>query len=154
MDLNGITNLPFDIVVFLLRLAFVFLLYFFLFQVVRVLTRDLREVRPAEATASPYGRAVIVHPGSTGITPGTSFALAPITSIGRKPSNTIVLEDTFISGEHALLTWRDGHWWAEDYRSTNGTLLNGAPLGKPTPMADTDVLTVGGVQLKIARPTA
>ncbi len=154
MDLTGITNLPFDIVVFLLRLAFVFLLYFFLFQVVRALTRDLREVRPAEAAPSPYGRAVIVHPGSTGMAPGATFALEPITSIGRKPTNTIVLEDNFISGEHALLTWRDGRWWAEDYRSTNGTLLNGAELTKPTPMMDTDVLTVGGVQLKLARPSA
>ena len=152
--MNQITNLPFDIVIFLLRLAFVFLLYIFVFQVTRTLTRDLRQVKPAEPAPSPYGRAIVVNPGSTGLTPGTSFNLEPITSIGRKLTNTIVLDDNFISGEHALLTWRDGRWWAEDYRSTNGTLLNGAELHRPTPVLDGDVVTVGGVQLKVTRPGA
>ena len=50
--MSQLTNLPFDIVVFLLRLAFVFLLYFFIFQVTRTLTRDLRQVKPAEAPPS------------------------------------------------------------------------------------------------------
>src|SRR5579859_5313255 len=140
--MSQITNLPFDIVVFLMRLAFVFLLYFFVFQVTRALTRDLRQVKPATAAPSLYGRLVVVTPGSTGLAPGTSFNLEPITSIGRRMTNTVVLDDNFISGEHALLTWRDGRWWAEDYRSTNGTLLNGAELARPTPMLDNDLLTV------------
>src|SRR5437588_4709953 len=150
--MTQLTNLPFDIVVFLLRLAFVFLLFFFVFQVTRTLTRDLRQVRPAEAPASQYGQATVLDPGSTGLAPGTTFNLEPITSIGRKMTNTIVLDDNYTSGEHALLTLREGRWWAEDYRSTIGTMLNGAPLSRRTPVLDGDVLTVGGVQLKIARP--
>lgn len=152
--MSGLTNLPFDIVIFLLRLAFVFLLYFFVFQVTRTLTRDLRQARPTELPASLYGRAVVVEPGSSGLPPGTSFNLEPITSIGRKMSNTIVLNDNFISGEHALITWREGRLWAEDYRSTNGTLLNGAELTRPTPVREGDMLGVGGVQLKILPPPA
>jgi hypothetical protein len=152
--MSQLTNLPFDIVVFLLRLAFVVLLYFFVFQVTRTLTRDLRQVKPAVAPPSPYGQAIVVNPGSTGLAPGTAFNLEPITSIGRKLSNTIVIDDNFVSGDHALLTWRDGRWWAEDVRSTNGTLLNGAELTRPTPIVDGDVVTVGGVQLKITRPRA
>ena len=64
--MSGLTNLPFDIVILLLRLAFVFLLYFFVFQVVRTLTRDLRGVKPVEAPASLYGRLIVVNPGSNG----------------------------------------------------------------------------------------
>lgn len=153
--MSNLFDLPFDIVIFLLRLAFVFLLYFFVFQVTRTLTRDLRQAKPAEAAPNPYGQAVVVNPGSSGLTPGTSFNLTPpIVSIGRKPTNGIVLDDNFVSGEHTLLTWRDGRWWAEDYRSTNGTILNGAELNRPTPVLDGDVLQVGGVQLRIARPQA
>ena len=150
--MTNLANLPFDLVIFLLRLAFVFLLYFFVFQVVRTLTRDLRQVRPAPLPTSPYGQATVVNPGSTGLAPGTTFNLEPITTIGRKLTNTIPLDDNFISGEHALLTWRDGRWWAEDYQSTNGTRLNGAELTRPTPVLDGDILSVGGVQLKISRP--
>jgi hypothetical protein len=144
-------NLPFDIVVFLLRIVFVFFLYFFLFQIVRVLSRDLRTVKPPEATPSPYGRAVIVEPGSMQIAPGVSYQLQPITSLGRKLSNTIVLDDNFVSGEHTLLTWRDGRWWVEDVASTNGTFVNGAEVTRPTPLLDGDVIGVGGVQLKIVK---
>ncbi len=150
--MNQLTNLPFDIVVFVLRLAFVFLLYFFVFQVTRALTRDLRQVKPAVVPPSPYGQAIVVNPGSTGLAPGTAFNLDPITTIGRKLTNTLVLDDNFVSGDHSLLTWRDGRWWAEDVRSTNGTLLNGAELPRATPIVDGDVLTVGGVQLRITRP--
>jgi hypothetical protein len=151
--MSNFVDLPFDIVIFLLRLVFVFLLYFFVFQVTRTLTRDLRQVRPVEVAPNPYGQAVVVVAGTSGLAPGTSFNLnPPIVSMGRKPTNTIVLDDNFVSGEHALLTWRDGRWWAEDYRSTNGTILNGAELNRATPVLDGDVLTVGGVQLRIARP--
>ena len=153
--MSNFVDLPFDIVIFLLRLVFVFLLYFFVFQVTRTLTRDLRQARPVEAAPNPYGQVVVAVAGSSGLTPGTSFNLnPPIVSIGRKPTNTIVLDDNFVSGEHALLTWRDGRWWAEDYRSTNGTILNGAELNRATPVLDGDVLTVGGVQLRFVRPPA
>ena len=49
-----------------------------------------------------------------------------VTSLGRKPSNAIVLDDDFISGEHSLVSWRDGRAWLEDVASTNGTFLNDA----------------------------
>ena len=51
--MSGLTNLPFDIVILLLRLAFVFLLYFFVFQVVRTLTRCRTNVSRAEAMRWP-----------------------------------------------------------------------------------------------------
>src|SRR4051794_8322354 len=153
--MTNFAALPFDIVIFLLRLAFVFLLYFFVFQVTRTLARDLRQARPVEAAPNPYGQAVVVASGTSGLALGTSFNLTPpIVSIGRKPTNAIVLDDNFVSGEHALLTWRDGRWWAEDYKSTNSTILNGAELSRATPVLDGDILTVGGVQLRIVRPPA
>ena len=32
------------------------------------------------------------------------------------------------SGEHAVLTWRDGGWHVRDLGSRNGTLIDGEPL--------------------------
>ncbi len=56
----------------------------------------------------------------------------PIT-IGRDPSNTVVLDDEFISARHAQL-YKDpsSHAWIlEDLGSTNGTYLDGRRIMRP-----------------------
>jgi hypothetical protein len=147
--MNQLQNIPFDIFILLVRLAFVFLLYFFLYQVVRVLMRDLRQVQPAPVAPNPYGQVIVVDPGSSAITPGTAFNLEPVTTIGRRMSNTIALDDNFVSGEHARLFLRENGWWVEDWNSTNGTQLNGAEVTRPTPLLDGDIVGIGGVRLKL-----
>ncbi|MCZ7666030.1 MAG: FHA domain-containing protein [Chloroflexi bacterium] len=80
---------------------------------------------------------------------GRPLSTAPLTSIGRAPSSTIVLDYTFISQEHALLMERGGQWWLEDLGSRNGTLLNGAPLTETAVVSSGDIITIGEVQLKL-----
>ena len=112
-------TLPFDIFILGLRIAFIVLLYLFLFWVIRVIVRDLRQ--PAQTEAPPpkarYGKLVVVEPGNSRLAPGTVYTLQAVTSLGRKPSNSIVLEDDFISSEHSLISWRDGRPWVEDVAS-------------------------------------
>lgn len=143
-------TLPFDIFILALRISFIGLIYLFLFQVMRVITRDLRQgatVEPAQPR-SRYGRLVVVEPGGSRLSPGTVFTLQAVTSLGRKPSNTIVLEDDFVSGDHTLITWREGTAWVEDAGSTNGTFLNDAEVNRPTALSEDDIIGVGGVRFK------
>jgi hypothetical protein len=123
-------TLPFDIFILGLRIAFIALIYFFLFQVMRVIVRDLRQGAPAEAPGprSRYGKLVVVEPGRTRMTPGMTFTLQAVTSLGRKPSNTIVL--------------------VEDVASTNGTYLNDAEIARPAALSEGDIVGIGGVRLK------
>jgi pSer/pThr/pTyr-binding forkhead associated (FHA) protein len=80
---------------------------------------------------------------------GTVFPLLPVTRIGRAEYNTIVLEDAFVSAEHALLALRENQWWLEDLDSRNGTLLNDLVLAEPAVVSAGDVITIGSVKLKI-----
>lgn len=143
-------TLPFDIFILALRIAFIGLIYLFLFQVMRVIVRDLRQTAPAEAPGprSRYGKLVVVESGRTRLTPGLSYTLQSVTSLGRKPSNTIVLDDDFVSGEHSLISWRDGRAWLEDVASTNGTYLNEAELSRPVALSEGDIVGIGAVRLK------
>lgn len=50
--------------------------------------------------------------------------------IGRNPTCDIVLSGPAVSRHHALLTFRDGTWVLQDLASTNGTLVNGTPVGR------------------------
>ena len=79
-------TLPFDIFVLGLRIAFIVLLYLFLFWVIRVIIRDLRQPARAEAppTKARYGKLVVVEPGNSRLAPGTVYTLQAVTSqIGR-----------------------------------------------------------------------
>lgn len=69
-----IANLSIGVVMLLLRVAVVFLLYFFLWQVMRVVARDLRnQSLPAPVQTSPFGQLVVASAGQTGIPVGKVF---------------------------------------------------------------------------------
>jgi len=143
-------TLPFDIFILGLRIAFIVLIYLFLFLIMRVVVRDLRQGASAEApqVKSKYGKLVVVEPGKSRLTPGTVFTLQSVTSLGRKDSNSIVLDDDFVSSEHSLISWRDGRTWLEDAASTNGTFLNDAEVTRPVAVSEGDIVGIGAVRLK------
>ena len=53
-------------------------------------------------------------------------------SIGRDSSSAFIIPDESqaVSRRHFLLTWKDGALWISDLGSTNGTRLDGRPVGK------------------------
>src|SRR5881227_701990 len=51
-------------------------------------------------------------------------------TIGRLKGNTIVIEDSSISLMHAKITRKDGQFFLKDLNSTNGTIVNGQPIGE------------------------
>lgn len=144
-----IANLSIGVLLLLLRVAVVFLLYFFLWQVLRVVSRDLRGGAPAQAAASPYGQLVVTASGQTGIPVGKVFPLTPVTLIGRSTEVDVSLNDSFLSNEHARLQQQNGVWVLDDLNSTNGTYLNGFEVRASTEVHDGDVVRVGRVELKL-----
>jgi hypothetical protein len=80
---------------------------------------------------------------------GHTYSLRPVLSIGRATTSSIVLDDEFVSNEHALITRKNGSWWLEDLSSRNGTLLNDLPLTTNTVVASGDTITIGQTTLKL-----
>ena len=146
--------LQLDVFLLILRLLLIVLLYLFLMQVVIAITRDLRKTAASsgdmENRALPVlGHLVVVDSGPSSILPGTSFDLEPQTSIGRGPTNTILLSDNFISGEHTRLWHRNGTWYVQDAGSTNGTYVNNQPARDPIPAKSGDIIQVGFIRFKL-----
>ena len=54
-------------------------------------------------------------------------------TIGRDSSNDIVIPREFISSLHATIEYKNGYYYLEDHRSTNGTCLNKRKLQENTP---------------------
>ena len=160
--MQEITNTTLEFIILALRVAMVFLRYFFLYQVMRVVGRELRAVSAGSAQAASgggggpvastsYGRLITVSPGQTGLPVGHEFPIGPVTTIGRRPDNDVALNDTFLSSEHALLEWRGDGWWVEDLNSTNGSFVNDIEVTAPTLVSYGDIVRVGRVELKLSR---
>lgn len=149
-----------DLLLSIFRIGFLAALWWFIFTVVSVIRRDLQAPRdakpltPARISKSPSPRATLRVRKATsklviidGPLEGTVVPLGttPIT-FGRAADSTVVLEDDFVSNQHARLVPNGSHWMVEDLGSTNGTWINRDKVTSPT------VLQPGG-QLRIGRTT-
>lgn len=143
-------DLTFEWTVLLLRVLFIFLLYFFIFQVVRVIMRELRTAAvPGQALPQLTGALLVTDAGESNLRRGDVFDLDPVTVVGRHPRATIVIDSPFMSSEHAQLTWEQDRWWVNDLRSTNGTFVNGAQIRVPTGVRPGDTIELGGVRFQL-----
>jgi FHA domain len=68
--------------------------------------------------------------------------------VGRREDCDVVLADPSVSRHHARLVFRDGNWIVQDLQSTNGTSLNGTPIGR-SELRPGDELKVGAQRLQI-----
>lgn len=68
-------------------------------------------------------------------------------TLGRAPSNDVVLYGAEVSRNHARLVLQGDHVLLEDIGSTHGTFINGRPLSGPSLLHDGDQIKMGDVWL-------
>ncbi len=77
------------------------------------------------------------------------FRLAPgqVTTIGRAPTNRVVIPDDICSRNHCEVFQIGGRWVVRDLDSRNGTLIDGKRLTKDVTLAEGDELQIGDFYL-------
>jgi hypothetical protein len=151
LDLESVS---FDWFILGLRVAFIFLIYFFLYQVARVMIRELvvlGTVSGQEAQASiPSANSSLemLEPAESTYMAGEMIPLDHYTTIGRRSSNTLQISDSFVSSNHAELVFDQGAWWLIDLGSTNGSFVNDVPVRARTRIASGDIVQFGRVKLR------
>ncbi len=142
--------MPHDVILAALRLLASALLLLFFGALIVMLWRDLRVVSDeVETRTRKRGRLVVIGIEGERAPNGKSYPLLALTSLGRAPTNTVILDDSFVSGEHALIMLRDGQWWLEDRGSSNGTLLNGYRIEEPVVLSAGDIISIGRITLRL-----
>ena len=139
-----------ETILFLLRLASGALMMSFLAALFVIIWRDYHStIRQLDATRRTYGQLLVMREidGNRVVT-GETFPLLPLTSLGRSPTNSIIIEDSFASSEHAVVALRHGQWWLEDRNSRNGTLLNGIQVTEPVIITHGDIIGIGTMYLR------
>jgi hypothetical protein len=143
-----------------LKIAFLVLLYLFIWRIVRTVARDVRlpqesfVLAPQQAAAAGLGprarTGVLVVLSSPALKEDSERTLdsSPVT-IGRSADNDMALgEDEFASAHHARVEPRRDGVWVEDLGSTNGTFVNGSKVERPKKLSPGDVIRVGETDLR------
>jgi uncharacterized RDD family membrane protein YckC len=89
---------------------------------------------------------LIVNPN----TPGRReipLSHSTVLTIGRDPSNDLVLPDGMVSRRHAVVEHRAGRFLLRDCNSANGSVVNGDRVGERG-LRDGDMVAIGSVRLQ------
>jgi len=143
-----------------LKIAFLVLLYLFIWRIVRSAARDVRMPQESFVLAPgsvpglgdqpqiQSGRLVVVK--SPALDEDDELLLdSAALLVGRGSGNDVNLaRDEFASSNHARVEPRRDGVWVEDVGSTNGTYLNGIRLTHAKRLAPGDILRVGETEMR------
>ena len=146
-----------------LKVAFLVLLYVFVWIVVRTATRGITTAPQESIILSPKdaaalraelapanARLVVVE--SPVLTAGIALDVVSRVQLGRGAENEIRLDgDTTVSSRHASVERRGDGLWVEDSGSTNGTFVNGSRVTSPRLLHPGDLVRVGHTDLLVER---
>jgi len=147
-----------------LKIAFLAILYVFIWRIVRSASRDLRLpqesmiLSPQQASmllarpvARELGRLVVVR--SEVLDAGDAYAIdSTALSVGRGDENDLpIAGDDYVSGRHARFEPRRDGVYLRDLGSTNGTFVNGIRITSPRRLAPGDIVKIGETEMRFER---
>ena len=161
-----------ELTLFVLQLAFLGLLWAFIFAIVYALRTDLFGPPMRRGDQSSSSRSRGEDAGESASTPaGPPSGIASrlvVTSgpkeglevpldheeqftIGRSAESSLVIRDDFTSTHHARLMLWNEQWMVQDLDSTNGALLAGKRVSIPTPIPLDTPIQVGETTFELRR---
>jgi len=147
-----------------LKIAFLVLLYLFIWRIVRSASRDLRLHQESMILSPPQASALLAQPiareqghlvvvESSALEEGDIYAIdSTALTVGRGRDNDLsVPGDEFASAHHARFEPRRDGVYVEDIGSTNGTFVNGIRLTGDRRLVPGDVVRIGETDLRFER---
>lgn len=148
----------------LLKYVFLALLFLFLWAVVRVVIRELREPALAPTGTGPAAGTTKPKKDATPKSFATLRVLAPDArrgelvpidneiTVGRGGGCALVLaDDQYASTVHARVFRRGNDLFVDDLESRNGTFVNGKRISSTTKLRRGDQLQFGGTVCDVTR---
>ena len=148
-----------------LKIAFLVLLYLFIWRIVRTAARDSKPsqesfiLRPADLEEAGIpapppvprrARPKLIVVESPVLEEGAELELdSSDVTVGRADDHDVSIDgDEFASTNHARFEPRRDGVWLHDLGSTNGTFVNGERIDGPRRLNGGDIVSVGGTELR------
>ena len=132
----------------ILKYAFVLVVYIFIYSVVKLVYLDISDARrmnKAEDDGYAYLKLINLR-RDLSCRVFESYSLREEATIGRSRKCDIYINNQYLSKEHARVFLEKGKFYIQDLGSTNGTYVNGNPLGThPVKLKDNDKISFGEI---------
>jgi pSer/pThr/pTyr-binding forkhead associated (FHA) protein len=154
-----------NLVLDLLKYAFLAVLYIFLARAVKAIYLELRpptarrptpQRTPAPQASRPPARRTKKTPRRLAIVEGDNLKgkSLPLTDeliVGRADKCHLVLDDTYVSQVHARIFAKGDSFLVEDLGSTNGTYLNRRRITAPAELHRGDQVKIGKTVMEVRK---
>ena len=154
-----------ELTLFLIRIAYLAILWIFVLSAISVIRSDMfgarmpataREAAAPKARRQPKQKARKGSPTHVLVVDGANkgeradLAQAPIL-IGRGADAAIRLDDDYVSTRHARIASSGDQWFVEDLGSTNGTYIGSARITQPTTLTLGTQVRIGKTLLELRK---
>ena len=132
---------------------FIILLYSLIYSALKIMYKDVKTGGKARNNSSGirYGIEVIQTGVNSTLEQGSVVPIRGIITLGRKPENTIVLTEPFVSGNHAKIYAKNNNLYVEDLNSTNGIYVNGEKIEEKLKLIADDEIKIGSAIFKVLK---
>lgn len=128
-----------DLTIFLFKYSFLALIYLFLFWLLLLVAKDLRNIKNKTLDKQAW----LIVKDSSGTNRQRSVVIKNAVTIGRDERNILVLDDESVSAFHARVFPDDSVYFLEDLGSTNGTLVDGRMAVGKVPLRSGGIIQIG-----------
>ena len=141
------------LVTFTFGIVFIILLYVIIYYALKILYKDVKTGGKARNNSSGirYGIEVIQTGVNSTLEQGSVVPIRGIITLGRKPENTIVLTEPFVSGNHAKIYAKNNNLYVEDLNSTNGVYVNNERIQEKYKLVADDEVKIGSAIFKVLK---
>lgn len=145
------------------KLAFLALLWVFIAIIAQVVKRDIygadtkgKTTRATSNQPNPKRRGNRAKQARLLVLDGTgrgdSVPLNGEVVVGRSADATLDIADDYSSGHHARFYRDNESWIVNDLESTNGTVVNGLRITRPTRVGNGDIVRIGRTRIRVEEP--
>ena len=141
------------LVTFTFGIVFIILLYVIIYYALKIMYKDVKTGGKARNNSSGirYGIEVIQTGVNSTLEQGSVVPIRGIITLGRKPENTIVLTEPFVSGNHAKIYAKNNNLYVEDLNSTNGVYVNNERIQEKYKLVANDEVKIGSAIFKVLK---
>ena len=141
------------LVTFTFGIVFIILLYVIIYYALKIMYKDVKTGGKARNNSSGirYGIEVIQTGVNSTLEQGSVVPIRGIITLGRKPENTIVLTEPFVSGNHAKIYAKNNNLYVEDLNCTNGVYVNNERIQEKYKLVADDEVKIGSAIFKVLK---
>lgn len=127
------------------KYIFVFIIYLFIFTIIRMIYLDIKTVDFGDLDSVAYLK-LLNRMDSLPYDLNDSYPVGTDLTLGRQKDNLIQIKDPYISKKHFKIVKDEDEYFLEDLNSSNGTYLNGGKVLDVIKLRKGDIIKVGELE--------